>query len=150
MANSVTGPRIQRLPGGDQITIPVVPRPSQDVPLANSAAGNVGSDTRHFALDDHQHPAVVAFGTKTVNYTALATDQFLNIDATAGNVTISLPQAATVPGMWLVVKKIDAGGNTVFVDPFGAETIDGAATKNTAVQYVVFRVWCDGATWWTW
>lgn len=63
--------------------------------------------------------------TKTANYTILSTDfvagktNVLNIgvDATAGNVTITLPTAASFNGYRIFVTKTDASVNTVTISP---------------------------------
>lgn len=71
--------------------------------------------------------AWVAQTTKTANYTALITDDFVPVDATAGNITINLPPAATFTNP-INIARIDASGFTVTIDPSGAQTIMGAAT----------------------
>lgn len=58
----------------------------------------------------------------------------LLVDATAGNVNLTLPRAAVgLPG--LTVKKLDATGNTVTLTCTGGDTIDGAATYVISAQY---------------
>jgi len=79
---------------------------------------------------------------------AIASDFLLNVDATAGAVTVTLPLAADSLGAHIVVKKVDASGNAVTVDGAGAETIDGAATASLAAQYDSIAIVCDGYTWW--
>lgn len=68
-------------------------------------------------------------------------------DATAGNIVVSLPAAASVPGRIYTVKKVDASANTVTIDPAAAETIDGAATKVISAQWVSLTIQADGAEW---
>lgn len=69
-------------------------------------------------------------------------------DATAGNVTVNLPPAASNADRVLHVKRIDATANTVTIDGDGAETIDGATTASLAVQYESVTLGCDGTEWW--
>jgi hypothetical protein len=61
---------------------------------------------------------------------AAGTGQFIRLDATAGSITQVLPAiGGTVfasPGRWVLVKET-SGLNTVVIDGFGAETINGAA-----------------------
>jgi hypothetical protein len=59
------------------------------------------------------------------------------VDATAGNITITLPDTATtgVPGRVYNVKKVDVSANTVTIQRAGADLIDGAATQVLTVQY---------------
>ncbi len=85
--------------------------------------------------------------TKTTTYTATATDYTILCDTTTAGFTVTLPAAATVPGQVLNIKKISADVNTLTIDGNGAETIDGAATQTTAIQWTTFRLQSDGASW---
>lgn len=77
-----------------------------------------------------------------------ADDYLILVDAAGGAVTVNLPAAASSAGRVLVVKKTDASGNAVTVDPNAAETIDGAATQTITGQYDAVAMICDGAGWW--
>jgi len=88
--------------------------------------------------------------SKTASFTVDSTATFWNADATSGAVTFTLPAAVSSTGRVLIFKKVDASANAMTIDGSGAETIDGATTKATTTQYGAFRLWCDGATWWTW
>ena len=90
----------------------------------------------------------VAVRSVTASGAIVSSDVIVVVDATAGAVSIALPAAAISRGRVLYIKKIDATANTVTLDPIGAETIDGAATKATAVQYYSFTIVCDGSGWW--
>jgi hypothetical protein len=82
----------------------------------------------------------------TADYTA--SDECLILaNATAGNITVNLPAAANVVRRHYIVKKTDASGNTVTINPAGSETIDGAATKVLSTQYAVADFVCDGTSW---
>jgi hypothetical protein len=62
-------------------------------------------------------------------------------------VTVNLPAASTVTGRVYVIKRIyGIGGNTV-IDPNGAETIDGAATRNITAQYDTVTIQSNGTAW---
>jgi len=76
-------------------------------------------------------------------------DYTLLVDASAGNVTVLLPPAASNTGRVLVIKAIDtnAGVNQVIVDASGAETIDGALTWITTTQWDAVMIQCDGTAW---
>lgn len=88
--------------------------------------------------------------TKTANYTATADDHTILCDATAASFTITLPAAASVTGLILVIKKIApaAAANTVTIDANGAETIDDAATQVIAKRYDSLTIQSDGTEWW--
>lgn len=67
-----------------------------------------------------------------VNTTLTADDHTVGVDTTAGDVTILLPNSASVPGQLFVVKKV-AGANNVILDGNGTEPIDGALTQTISV-----------------
>lgn len=69
------------------------------------------------------------------------------VDAASGPVVVALPAAASVAGRVYHVKRIDSAINAVTVDPDGAETIDGAATLDVAVQWENVTVASTGAEW---
>jgi hypothetical protein len=71
--------------------------------------------------------------TKTANYTTLASDETILVDATAGNITITLLVASGNSGKKFTVKKIDSTANTVTVT--NSTNIDGATTKTYSTQY---------------
>lgn len=68
------------------------------------------------------------------------------VDTTAGNVTLTLPPALTVPGFRLEVKKMTAA-NTVTLDAHASETIDGAATLAFSTAYQSYRLVSTGTQW---
>lgn len=77
-------------------------------------------------------------------------DCFVSVDATSGAITVNLPTASGIEGRVYIVKKRDASGNAVTVDPSGAETIDGASTKTLASQWDTVRIISDGTNWLEW
>jgi len=64
-------------------------------------------------------------------------------DTTAGNVTLTLPAPATVPGFRLDVKKLIAA-NTLTLS--SSANIDGAATLAWTTRYQSYSLISDGAT----
>lgn len=50
------------------------------------------------------------------------------IDATVGNVTVTLPAANTMAGLAYTLARVDTSANTVTIAPNGADTVDGAAS----------------------
>ncbi len=69
-------------------------------------------------------------------------------DATSGAITVNLNGVAGMKYKKYTVKKTDASGNAVTVDPNGAETIDGAATYPLTVRYQSVTFQSDGNQWW--
>lgn len=95
------------------------------------------------ALSTAQPPArrlVVA------NTSVLPTDQYLFVDASGGAVTVNLP-TATVQQQ-VSVAKTDASVLAVVVVPFGAQTINGAASFTLAAQYDTVSLMSDGGSNW--
>lgn len=77
------------------------------------------------------------------------TDNWINIDASGGNVTLTLPAASALfggtVGIRYVFKRQDASGNTVTIQRNGTpgtDTIDGAASFTIVGQYTVREVQC--------
>lgn len=88
-----------------------------------------------------------ALVTKTGNYTATTVDCTILGNAATGNITITLPTAASVAGRFYVVKKIDSTANTVTVATTSAQTIDGQSSKVLSIQYDGIQVQSDNANW---
>lgn len=78
--------------------------------------------------------------------TSTTGEKALLCDCTANAITINLPTAAGNVAKFHV-KKIDAGANTVTVDPAGAETVDGGATAVLQVQSESIDLISDGTNW---
>jgi len=85
--------------------------------------------------------------SKTANYTVAASDTHVNVDATAGVITITLPAAASSSGQRVVVTKTDASVNSVIVDANGSELIAGSLTLTLFTQYQSLVLICDGSGW---
>jgi hypothetical protein len=67
-------------------------------------------------------------------------------DATAGSITISLPDANKAENAVYTFKKTDASGNFVRFQSSTAN-IDGASTLSTTTRYVSYTVLSDGTSW---
>jgi hypothetical protein len=75
-----------------------------------------------------------------------ATDYTVVFDLN-GNATANLPDATTIPGRIYVIKINRTNvGDTLTIDPNGAQTIDGAATLAIQCQYAV-TIQSDGTNW---
>lgn len=79
----------------------------------------------------------------------IITDHTLLVDASGGNRLINLRALNISADMKLVVKKIDNTGNTVTIDPSGAETIDGAANVVLTAPNASTRIQAAGTKWMT-
>jgi hypothetical protein len=84
--------------------------------------------------------------TKTATYTLDASDYTVVFDLN-GNATANLPDATTIPGRIYVIKINRTNvGDTLTIDPNGAQTIDGNATIAIQCQYAV-TIQSDGTNW---
>ncbi len=68
----------------------------------------------------------------------------VDVDASGGPVTVNLPTAASKPGALIEVRKTDNSANTVTVDGYGSETINGATTFVLYSQYDSVSLRSDG------
>lgn len=85
---------------------------------------------------------------KTILATADIGDaSYTYIDATAGNITASLPDPALVPGQIFCMKRTDASGNTVTINARNGGTIDNSASKSMA-SLAAIMVQSDGVEYW--
>jgi hypothetical protein len=83
---------------------------------------------------------------KTATYTLTADDYTVVFDLN-GNATANLPDATTIPGRIYVIKINRTNvGDTLTIDPNGAQTIDGNATLDLLCQYAV-TIQSDGTNW---
>jgi hypothetical protein len=84
--------------------------------------------------------------TKTNNYTVTAIDCTVLFDTTGGNLTATLPPAASVTGQIYVFKNIGTGINSLTIDGDGSETIDGLTTQTLALLGVL-QIQSTGTAW---
>lgn len=83
--------------------------------------------------------------SKTADYTATASDYMIVVDASGGDVTITLPTASTVYRREYVIKKIDSSANSVIIA--SSSLIDGASSFTIYSQYYSIKVKSDSSTW---
>jgi len=82
--------------------------------------------------------------TITSDYTTDSEDQYLFVDASSGNISITL---TTNEDQEVVIKKIDSSTNTVTITP-SSGNIEGSTSLTLSSQYEYCRVFCDGTNWW--
>jgi hypothetical protein len=70
----------------------------------------------------------------------------LDVDTTAGNVTVTLPAAGEVPGYCVQAVKVTAA-NTFTLAAAAGETISGAASWPRTTQWDTYTVVSTGAAW---
>ncbi len=82
----------------------------------------------------------------TASTTLLETDNILLVDATGGNIVVTLPAVADSDQWAATIKRVDSSANTVTIDGSGAETIDDEITQVLAL-YESAQIVCDGSEW---
>lgn len=121
----------------------------------SSAAGGSGAQlagTNVFTGTNTFSVAVVLSGlstslvTKTTNFTLLSVNNVVLVNATSGNLTMTLPSAVDLPGWRACIKKTDATTNTVTVAMVGGQTIDGTTLVITT-QYASYTLVSNGTNW---
>lgn len=74
--------------------------------------------------------------TKTASFTvSLSEAAVYLVDATSGNIIITIIAASTMGSRGFIFKRIDSSTNTVTIDPNASETIDGQSTITLNAQY---------------
>ncbi len=91
----------------------------------------------------------LSVSTKTANYTLTDADDLILMDCTSGNLTVTLHAVASAKQKPYYIKKIDSSGNSMTIDGNVSETIDGAATKVTSVQYTSYTIVPNNAGEWS-
>ncbi len=88
----------------------------------------------------------------TTDLSASLQAYFYTIDATAGNVTVTLPAASTAFGNTMGItykfQRIDNSGNTVTVQRAGSDTINGGTSFTLTAQYQVKQMQCTSTSAW--
>lgn len=120
--------------------------------IARVLAANFGADitTRYFTASANTTIYPPPGNVRTVTttpYVADYDDETLLVDASGGAITVAFHDAANMTGKVYRIKKIDASGNAVTINPEAAETIDGAATYPLAAQWDAALVQCNGTAW---
>jgi len=88
-----------------------------------------------------------AVTTKSAGFTPSISEHTFLVDATSGAVTATLPTSSGLTGRQYVFIKTDSSGNSVTVDGFGSETINGSLTYVLGAQYKRVTVVSDGTNW---
>ena len=114
------------------------------VGLGTGAAASYAADLKLRNLIGTGNLAT-GIAAKTSDYTATANDGSIEVVATSGAITITLPAASDAAGRIYVVKKTDSSGNAVTIDANASETIDGATTVSLASQYSTAIIQCNAA-----
>jgi hypothetical protein len=85
--------------------------------------------------------------TEIADYTVTSSDKMIWVDATAGNITITLPDASFNTGYEWIIEKIDSTANLVTIA--AADTINGDASFDLLAQYESIRPQSNGSVYYT-
>lgn len=102
------------------------------IPASNSGGGSDSSDPTPPTVTTHTES-----GTAVIGYN--------EIDASAGDVTITMPTAVAITGEEFDLKRIDDTANTVTINTTSSQTIDGSLTKSLVSQYEDLTVYSNGS-----
>ena len=69
------------------------------------------------------------------------------VDATGGNVTVTLPDILDSKDRLIRMKKTDSSSNKVIADGAGSNAIDGASTSTKTSQWESMVILCVGTLW---
>ena len=121
---------------------------------ADTAYSNARNPTTHsstHAVGGTDPLTIFGFLAVTISSTLTVANQrqLINVDATSGAITITLPAAATVGSGWAVqIRKSDASANLVTISRSGTDLINGVVTLPLAVQHQSFILFSLGGTSW--
>lgn len=102
-------------------------------------------------ISSENYNLVQKYRRVTGNVSAALADFFVDVDATSGNLTITLPSAADTDGIVrkiMAFKKSDTGSNTVTIQTVASQTIDGSGTSrvlSTPGECLIIQ--SDGTNW---
>ena len=79
--------------------------------------------------------------------TITTSDYAILANSTAGAIAVTLPAASTVTGRIFFVKRVNAGANSVSVNPVGGEVLDGAPWHTLSAQWARVEIISNGSAW---
>lgn len=116
-------------------------------PAATFTGGSVGVGTTTPSSRVHVFGSL-AMKVRSVSSNAVAGDEaVISADASAGSITVTLPNAAVAADRTYYIKKVDSSLNVVYVQAFGGQTIDGLNLQHLSVQYEGMQIVSDGTGW---
>ncbi|MDT8287252.1 MAG: hypothetical protein RQ748_09100 [Elusimicrobiales bacterium] len=115
--------------------------------VIRDGSGNFAAGTITAKLSGVVISPLVSIDDTVSPYSALATDEIILADGTAGAVDVALPTAVGITGKRYTVKAMNVD-NAVTVTPNGAQTIDGAGGAYALTPvYKYVTIVSDGANW---
>ncbi len=96
---------------------------------------------------DASGTTTMPISTHTSSFTATNNDVVLLCDASAGDLTVTLPAAGATDGKYFHIKKIDSSAYDVIIEASGSEEIDGSLNQKINIQYDCASVVTDLSEW---
>lgn len=157
MSVTLINPRTDATPSGSSLYIAasngdcaLVGRPLLDAGLQSNTIDHFMLYMNTTGLQTNSMKLLGKFNVSTTNASGTFTADTRLVylcNAGSGSFTANLPQASTVGGRMYIFKKIDASANTITIDGYSTETIDGAATKVMNTYNETVRIMSDGSNW---
>lgn len=97
--------------------------------------GNVAAKHSNVMVGREYHKTT----TVAANYTVQADDNYIDVDTTAGAVTVNLPSLDADGVRVLRITRV-AGSNNVIVDAFGGHTVNGSLTQTISASNVEHKL----------
>lgn len=112
---------------------------------------STGSSTFIQGLQSN-HGNYYKVSNQTADFTASLQAYFYTIDATSGNVTVTLPAASTAFGNTMGItykfQRTDNSGNTVTIQRAGSDVVNGATSVTISGQYSETELHCTSTSSW--
>lgn len=84
---------------------------------------------------------------KAADYVLAAADFVINVNASGGPRTMTLPDATANTGKVYKIKKVDESSNEVIITGTGGDLIDGEAEQIILAPFTSVEVISDGTNW---
>jgi hypothetical protein len=108
----------------------------------------------HFRMQQWVRDIIVPFDdvtlqsvTKTANYTITTSDRLVYANTASGNITLTLPAAASVTAHTVYSVHKTSASNTLTIDGNASETINGALTATLTALNGRYDLVSDGTAW---
>jgi len=90
---------------------------------------------------------IISVTSITADYTVLDTDAIILANATAGQITVTLPTAVGIEGRVYMIKKTDTSSYKVIIEGNGTETINDEYNQELLFEGDAPQLFSDGANW---
>ncbi len=141
------GERIHVIGGGGNL----IEAGLQDVTLINSSGITVTEPGVLYLNNQRFYSGAmgdaVSITTDNSPYTLTTATRTLFCDATEGEITVNLPTAEGNNGKIFEIIKTDDSVNTVYIDGYSSETINGSAGQTLVSAYDKITIVCNSTTW---